>query len=44
MNVERSRLKMLAGGAALALTLAIPMRSQAAPASSPVITVYKSPT
>jgi hypothetical protein len=44
VKVERSRLRMLAGGAALALTLAIPMRSQAAPDSSPAITVYKSPT
>lgn len=43
-KIERSRLRMLAGGAALALTLAIPIRSHGAPGSSPAITVYKSPT
>jgi hypothetical protein len=44
MNVERSRLRLLAGGAALVLGLGIPIRSHAGSASRPRITVYKSPT
>jgi len=44
VNVERSRLRLLAGGAALVLGLGIPIRSLARSASRPGMTVYKSPT
>ena len=44
VNVERSRLRLLVGGAALVFGLGIPIRSHAGSASRPGMTVYKSPT
>ncbi|MEX2146084.1 MAG: hypothetical protein WED01_03630 [Candidatus Rokuibacteriota bacterium] len=44
VNVERSRLRMLAGGAALVLGLGTPIRSHAGWGSRPAMMVYKSPT
>jgi len=43
MNVERSRIRMLAGAAALALS-GTGFRSHVAAAPRPAITVYKDPT
>jgi hypothetical protein len=42
--VERGRLRLLAGGAALALALATGPRRHAGAAALPEVTVYKSPT
>jgi hypothetical protein len=44
VNVERSRITLLAGGAALLVTLTVETRSRARSESLPGITVYKSPT
>lgn len=44
MNVERSRITLVTGGAALALTLATGIRSRARSEPLPGVTVYKSPT
>ena len=44
MHVERSRIGLLTGGAALVLTLVTGIRSRARAAPLPGITVYKSPT
>ncbi len=44
MNVERSRITLLAGGAALLVTLTVGPRSRARSESLPGITVYKSLT
>lgn len=44
MDVERSRITLLAGGTALALALTTRIRSLAWPGPLPEITVYKSPT
>ncbi len=43
-NVERSRITLLAGGLALALTLATRRESRAAPTPFPEVMVYKTPT
>lgn len=44
MTVERSRIRLLIGGAAAMLTLATGIRSHARAESLPGVTVYKSPT
>ena len=44
MAVERSRITLLVGGAAVALELAGGMRHLARAESLPEVTVYKSPT
>lgn len=44
MSVERSRVIMLTGGAALALTLTTWLGSMARSEALPEVTVYKSPT
>jgi hypothetical protein len=44
MRVERSRIHLLTGGVALAVTLASRRRTRAAPAGLPDVTVYKTPT
>ena len=44
MNVERSRITLVTGGAALLVTLAMGSRGRASVESRPGITVYKSPT
>jgi hypothetical protein len=44
VNVERSRISLLTGGAALVVTLAVGVPSRARSESLPGITVYKSPT
>ena len=44
MHVERSRIRLLTGGAALMLTLVTGIRSRARAEPLPGITVYKSPT
>ena len=44
MNVERSRIRLLTGGAAVMLTLVTGIRSPARAEPLPGITVYKSPT
>jgi hypothetical protein len=44
LNVERSRITLLTGGAALLMTLAMDSRGRARAQSLPGITVYKSPT
>jgi hypothetical protein len=44
MNVERSRISLLAGGAALALPLTTPIGSPAGSAALPEVSVYRSPT
>jgi hypothetical protein len=44
VNVERSRIRLLTGGAALMLTLTSGIRSRTRAESLPEITVYKSPT
>lgn len=44
VNVERSRIGLLAGAAALALSLTTGTRSHAAAEPLPGITVYRSPT
>ena len=44
MAIERSRITLLAGGAALALALITGNRSTARSEPLPDITVYKSPT
>jgi hypothetical protein len=43
-NVERSRITLLAGGLALALSVAGGRRSGASSPPLPEVTVYKSPT
>jgi hypothetical protein len=44
VNVERSRIRLLTGGAAAMLTLATGIRSWARADALPGITVYKTPT
>lgn len=44
MVIERSRITLLAGGTAFALTLVGGIRSIAGSAPLPSVTVYKSPT
>jgi hypothetical protein len=44
VHVERSRIRLLTGGAALLVTLTVGARSRARPESLPGITIYKSPT
>ena len=44
MNVERSRIRLLTGAAALMVTLAVGARGRARSEPLPGITVYKSPT
>jgi hypothetical protein len=44
VHVERSRIRLLIGGAALMLTLVTGIRSRARAAPLPGVTVYKSPT
>ncbi len=44
VNVERSRIRLLTGGAALLVALTVGGRSRARSESLPGITVYKSPT
>jgi hypothetical protein len=43
-TVERSRIMLLAGGLALALSLTSGRRSRASSAPLPEVTVYKAPT
>jgi hypothetical protein len=44
MDVERSRITLLAGGAAFAVTLAARVASAGAASPLPPVVVYKSPT
>jgi len=44
MGIERSRITLLAGGAAFAVTLASTIRLVARSEALPGVTVYKSPT
>jgi hypothetical protein len=44
VNVERSRIRLLTGAAALLVTLTAGARSRARSESLPGITIYKSPT
>jgi hypothetical protein len=44
VSVERSRIRLLAGGGALVLALATGIRSRAGSQPLPGVTVYKSPT
>ena len=44
MHVERSRIRLLAGGAALVLTLTTGITTRVRSAPLPGVTVYKSPT
>jgi hypothetical protein len=44
MPIERSRITLLAGGAALAITLATRRWARAAAGPAPAVTVYKNPT
>jgi hypothetical protein len=44
MNVDRSRVRLLAGGAALAVMLATRSVSRAAAPGLPPVLVYKGPT
>jgi hypothetical protein len=44
VKVERSRIRLLTGGAAMMLTLVAGMRSHARAEPLPGITVFKSPT
>ena len=44
MNVERSRITLLTGAAALAFIVSIGLRTRARSDSLPGVTVYKSPT
>ncbi len=43
-RVERSRIRLLTGGLALAFTLVAGSRSRGGAASPPEVTVYKNPT
>jgi hypothetical protein len=44
VNVERSRITLLTGGASLLVTLVVGARGRARAETLPRITVYKSPT
>ena len=44
MHVERSRITLLSGAVALALSVSIGLGTRARPDTLPGVTVYKSPT